>query len=187
MLLSSTKLFSHTMSCIPTILNSSSQPTTPPTWPANTSAYSWGVTLLFDIESDPLEEHDLSSSMPKIVLELSTALAKYNATMIDQDVMHGSPTGDTESCSSGTGKVLACAVPWLPSLPGPDRCRVAPTAPPTTAPPTKPTPGTNCCQCLQDEGGTACEAMCSKKGAACTQCIVKGGGRNKCRKICGCK
>jgi len=82
-----------------------------PGQPANTSAYQWGVVLLFDIENDPLEEHDLAARKPNVVASLIKALQKYNVTGISQDVnpiVFKGPT--TEKC----GDNLACSVPFLP-------------------------------------------------------------------------
>merc|ERR1711967_173991 len=60
-----------------------------PGQPADTDAYTWGGIWLFDIEADPLEENDLSESMPGKVQELLAKLAAINATQIDQDSHQG--------------------------------------------------------------------------------------------------
>ena len=143
---------------------------------------------MFDIENDPLEEHELSAGEPDVVKELVAALAAYADLGISQDVEHD-PDAKTEACGEG----LACAAPWLPAPKGGERCAAppAPSPPPGPAPPTptpgpSPAPGKNCCQCLKLGGGAACAAMCGRKGAVCTGCIAKGGGK-ACRKSCGCK
>ena len=55
-----------------------------PGQPAGASIYSYGSAFLFDIENDPLERHDLASSLPAVVADLSSRLAFYNASGIDQ-------------------------------------------------------------------------------------------------------
>ena len=150
-----------------------------PGQPANSSLYSWGALFLYDIENDPLEEHELSASQPDVVRELTAALEAYIQKGISQDVEHD-PGAKTEACGDG----LACAAPWLP-YPSGDRCK-APAPGPAPGPP-PPAPGKNCCQCLKEGGGTACtETKCRRKGAACVDCIEKGGG-SACRRSCGCK
>lgn len=106
-----------------------------PGQPANSSGYDWGAILLFDIENDPLEEHDLSARFPKLVQEMLAALVAFNDTHIDQGVEKTSGAETTETC----GNDLKCAVPWLPSVPG-DRCEAAPTPPPPPPPPPGPGP-----------------------------------------------
>lgn len=106
-----------------------------PGQPPNTSVYTWGSVFLFDIESDPLEEKDISAAHPDVVAELLAALQAYNVTEISQDVGHTHTVHDTELC----GRNLACAVPWLPHDPS-NRCKSHP-APPPTPPPPSPPPG----------------------------------------------
>ena len=62
-----------------------------PGQPDNSSGYSWGVVLLFNIEEDPLEEHDLAGSNPDLVKELTQALDLYAAQQISQDVEKTGP------------------------------------------------------------------------------------------------
>ena len=60
--------------------------------------YDWGAILLFDIENDPLEEHDLSARFPKLVQEMLAALVAFNDTHIDQGVEKTSGAETTETC-----------------------------------------------------------------------------------------
>ena len=48
---------------------------------ASVFRYNWGAILLFDIENDPLEEHDLAASQPAVVAELLASLVQYNASL----------------------------------------------------------------------------------------------------------
>jgi arylsulfatase B len=166
-----------------------------PGQPANSSLYAWGATLLFDIEADPLEEHDLSADKPDVVTALTAALQAFVDQHISQDVYPDKGATTTEPCGDG----LSCDVPWLPYAPG-KRCEAAPPSPapasPTPAPPTPPAPpspptppvpGTNCCQCLKEGGSNACgPPFCDKHGGACKRCVDGGGGAS-CRPGCGCK
>ena len=163
-----------------------------PGQPANTSAYSWGAVLLFDIEADPLEEHDLSATMPGTVTRLRAQLEAYARLNISQSTGKARGARDTETC----GDKLACAVPWLPDPPG-ATCAGAPPVPPPgpgpapppppPGPPGPPAPGTNCCQCLREGGSRACgPAFCHRHGGACATCVAGGGGAS-CRPKCGCK
>lgn len=107
-------------------------PTMPlrPGQPPGTSLYTWGGVLLYNIEADPLEENDLSSSLPDTVRDILQTLEAINASHINQDVMksRGVPT---ERCAPG----LTCAVPWMPAPAGIE-CPGAPApAPPAPAPP----------------------------------------------------
>ena len=67
---------------------------------ASVIRYNWGAILLFDIENDPLEEHDLSATFPKLVQQMLAALVAFNNTHIDQSVepSHGAKT--TETCGA---------------------------------------------------------------------------------------
>jgi len=82
-----------------------------PGQPADADAYTWGGIWLFDIEADPLEENDLSESMPEKVQELLAKLAAINATHIDQDSHQDPKAQDTEQCGS-----IQCLVPWMDHL-----------------------------------------------------------------------
>ena len=44
-----------------------------------------GGTLLFDIEADPLEEHDVATANPAVVQQLLARLQEFNASNIPQD------------------------------------------------------------------------------------------------------
>ena len=101
-----------------------------PGQPPGTSLYTWGGVFLFNIETDPLEEHDLSSLLPDTVRDILQTLMAINATHINQDVMK-SGAAPKERCAHG----LMCDVPWLPTPPGIE-CPGAPApAPPPPAPP----------------------------------------------------
>ena len=81
---------------------------------SDTSIFEWGGAMLFDIESDPLEEHEVSERYPDIVRDLAKKLALLNVSHIDQSTFPpvedvGVP--DFEKC--GDGKKLRCAMPWL--------------------------------------------------------------------------
>ena len=74
------------------------------------SIYKWGGILLFDIEQDPLEEHDISTGHLGIVDELVKALHAHNSSHIDQSTFSNRRTlPDKEPCGNG----LTCATPWL--------------------------------------------------------------------------
>lgn len=75
------------------------------------SIYRWGGTLLFDIERDPLEEHDISAENESIVHELVKALSIHNSSRIDQSSLHASSVADFEPCGPSQDG-LACATPW---------------------------------------------------------------------------
>ena len=104
-----------------------------PGQPANTSLYSWGGVFLFDIESDGMEEHDLSASEPAVVQELLQALLEFNASHISQDVLN-TPGVGSEPCGDG----LSCAVPWLPTPPSAACPGAPPVSPPAPPPPPAP-------------------------------------------------
>jgi hypothetical protein len=80
-----------------------------------------------DIENDPTEENDLSSTEPQIVQKLYAALQRFNASQIDQ-----STAKDRNAKGEPCGDGLSCAVPWLPT-PATITCPGAP-------PPIKPQP-----------------------------------------------
>jgi hypothetical protein len=125
-----------------------SRPPTPlpvrPGQPHGVDVYQYGSIFLYDIESDPLEEHELSASQPAVVAELLAALVRYNASQISQDTMpDGGAAASHEPCG-GTDpesphNPLSCSVPWLPSVPG-HRCVAAPVPPPVPPAPPAPSP-----------------------------------------------
>ena len=80
-----------------------------------------------DVENDPTEENDLSSTEPQIVQKLYAALQRFNASQIDQ-----STAKDRNAKGEPCGGGLSCAVPWLPT-PATITCPGAP-------PPIKPQP-----------------------------------------------
>ena len=112
----------------------------PPGVPANSSTLSWGGVFLFDIEHDPLEEHDLSAREPGLVAELLEALQRFNASQISQDDLQAG-ANNSEPCGSDceAGGPLRCQVPWIPSTPG-NRCVALPGPPPAPTPPPAPAP-----------------------------------------------
>ena len=75
------------------------------------SIYKWGGVLLFNIELDPLEEHDIRAGHESIVNEMVKALNIHNASHIDQSSFHASDVDDYEPC--GVSELgLTCATPW---------------------------------------------------------------------------
>merc|ERR1712008_20592 len=62
------------------------------------SIYKWGGVLLFNIELDPLEEHDIRAGHESIVNEMVKALNIHNASHIDQSSFHASDVDDYEPC-----------------------------------------------------------------------------------------
>lgn len=84
-----------------------SRPATTTTAPqSHESIYKWGGILLFDIEQDPLEEHDISTGHLGIVDELVKALHAHNSSHIDQSTFSNRQTlPDKEPCGNG----LTCA------------------------------------------------------------------------------
>ena len=73
--------------------------------------YQWGGAILFDIESDPLEEHELSAEHPDIVLALMRKLAEFNAAHIDQSTFP-LPQAMRVSTWEPCGELPFCAAPW---------------------------------------------------------------------------
>jgi hypothetical protein len=53
----------------------------------------WETPCLFNLDTDPLEQHNVAAGYPKELAELLVALAQYNATMIpDRSMMGFDPT-----------------------------------------------------------------------------------------------
>ena len=71
--------------------------------------------MLYNIEQDPLEERDLSASLPAIVQQLVAALARFNASQIDQDVHKSGKTCQrTEPCGRPDCRCsFCCQEGWL--------------------------------------------------------------------------
>ena len=109
-----------------------------PGQPPGTSLYTWGGVLLYNIDADPLEEHDLSSALPDTVRDILQAVEAINASQISQDVMK-SRSAPKERCGPG----LTCAVPWLPTPVG-MACSGAPPIKPAPPPTPSPGPGVPC-------------------------------------------
>ena len=84
-------------------------PPSPPPLPP--SVYQWGGAILFDIESDPLEEHELSAEHPDIVLALTRKLAEFSAAHIDQSTFP-LPEAMRASTWEPCDELPFCAAPW---------------------------------------------------------------------------
>ena len=78
---------------------------------SSSSIYKWGGVFLYDIEADPLEEHDISAGHAGIVDDLVKALHLHNSSQIDQSTYPNRRDGkpDSEPCGGG----LSCATSWL--------------------------------------------------------------------------
>lgn len=87
-----------------------------------------GGTWLFDVESDPYEQHNVAAQNPQIVAQLMAKLQAFNATQIPQDNFPTDPLSDP----ARFGYVWT---PWRGD-PDPAKCSKNTTGPPGVSYPT---------------------------------------------------
>ena len=119
--------------------------------------------MVADIEDDPTEENDLSSTNLQVVQELTAALQRFNASQIDQ-----STPKDRNAKGEACGDGLSCAVPWL-QTPSAISCPGAPAVKPAP-PPSPPSPAPPPEGCVAQLGKDGCEAG---REQACESCAEK--------------
>eukprot|EP01052_Picozoa_sp_SAG31_P010540 SAG31_NODE_580_length_13940_cov_16.175349_2_plen_403_part_00 len=88
----------------------------------NDSSYLVGGTWLFDVVSDPFEEHDVAATNPSIVSKLLAALQNYNQTHCNGG--RCVPDQDTSKRPRGTPTSFGDTAVWIPwdGDPNPHAC-----------------------------------------------------------------
>ena len=95
------------------------------TQPEGSSVYGWGGVFLYDIESDPREEREISQLEPEVVKQMIEALNAYKGEHVSQSKGHlldvhrgGALAIDQEECGidgwiqETRGRHLYCNGPW---------------------------------------------------------------------------